>query len=693
MRRSIAAMALLLGVLAAPCLAGTAAEEDALFEKILTYEFNGNGGDLQKVADLMVASHGDAAARARIETKLVKALQSPKATYGCKQFICRQLMVGGTAKSVPALAALLTDEKLSHMARYALGRMTCPEATAALRNALGKTKGRMLIGVIGSVGSRRDTAAVGALVKLARDPDEAVAGAAIGALGRIAGPEAMKALIALLGSGKAEQRLRVVNGVLLCADALVAAGKTADALPIYTNLNKATEPAQVRAAALRGMIACGSPDAMALVVRGLSDKDANAQRVAVGLVRDLSGKKATAVFAAQLPKLPAPAQALLISALAERGDPVAGSAILAAAKSVNKDVRAAAMDALGSIGSASAVPVLATATTGEDRDVARRSLARLSSEGVEKAIVGLMHKGEPKVRAEMARILVARGAKGCVSDLAKAALDSDADVRTEALRALGILGDASGLPPLVKLMLGAKAPAERRAAEKAVIAVAGRVKDENERTRAMVDALPTVKGAAKGSLLRVIGRFGGADALKAITAAVKDPDPVVQDAAIRTLVAWPDASPADTLLDLAKNAKSLTHRVLALRGYINVVALDGSSPAATILGRYEGAMALAKRVEDKRLVLAGIASVRHPDAIKALARYQADPALKAEAGLAIQKVKDAMKAPSKVTASPRGELAKNAIDGDMKTRWDTGTPMKGGEWFTIELPVEQQITK
>ena len=54
MRRSIVAMALVLGVLAAPCLAGAMAEEDALFEKILTYDFKSGGGELQKVAELLV---------------------------------------------------------------------------------------------------------------------------------------------------------------------------------------------------------------------------------------------------------------------------------------------------------------------------------------------------------------------------------------------------------------------------------------------------------------------------------------------------------------------------------------------------------------------------------------------------------------------------------------------------------------
>ena len=83
-----------------------------------------------------------------------------------KDFACRTLTVIGTAASVPALAALLADAELSHMARYALERIPAPEAAAALRDALPKLSGKLKIGVIGSLGVRRDEASVPALAAL-----------------------------------------------------------------------------------------------------------------------------------------------------------------------------------------------------------------------------------------------------------------------------------------------------------------------------------------------------------------------------------------------------------------------------------------------------------------------------------------------------------------------------------------------
>lgn len=98
---------------------------------------------------------------------------------------CRQLSVIGTKDAVEPLAALLTDEKLSDMARYGLEPIPDPAVDDALRNALGELKGRLLAGVITSIGVRRDTKAVEALSKLLQDQDSIVVQAAAHALAQL----------------------------------------------------------------------------------------------------------------------------------------------------------------------------------------------------------------------------------------------------------------------------------------------------------------------------------------------------------------------------------------------------------------------------------------------------------------------------------------------------------------------------
>jgi len=53
------------------------------------------------------------------EDKLIAILKSD-APFNEKADACRELARGGTPQAVPVLAALLPDDKLSHLARHAL---------------------------------------------------------------------------------------------------------------------------------------------------------------------------------------------------------------------------------------------------------------------------------------------------------------------------------------------------------------------------------------------------------------------------------------------------------------------------------------------------------------------------------------------------------------------------------------------
>lgn len=119
------------------------------------------------------------------QDRLIAILEDEDASEFAKAKACQRLAVIGDDAAVPALGELLTDPKLSHYARFALEPMPGEAASQALRAALGKVEGDLLIGVINSIGRREDTRAIDALAKLRRSDDLAVADAAGDALGRI----------------------------------------------------------------------------------------------------------------------------------------------------------------------------------------------------------------------------------------------------------------------------------------------------------------------------------------------------------------------------------------------------------------------------------------------------------------------------------------------------------------------------
>jgi len=191
--------------------------------------------------------------------KLIAVLKSD-APQKEKVDACRGLAVIGTKDAVPALAALLSDEQLSHMARYALEPIPDPSVDRALRGAAGKLKGRLLVGVVGSLGVRRDAAAVPLLVPMLKDRDADVARTAARSLGKIASPEAAKALGEVLATAPEPVRPAVGEGCLACAEALLAEDKRDEAAAMYERVGKAELPKHFRVAAVQGLILARQPD-------------------------------------------------------------------------------------------------------------------------------------------------------------------------------------------------------------------------------------------------------------------------------------------------------------------------------------------------------------------------------------------------------------------------------------------------
>ena len=132
---------------------------------------------------------------------LIRVLKSDKPPAD-KAMACKQLAICGTKDAVPALAPLLADPQLASWARIALEAIPDPAADAALRKAMGKLSGPLLIGAINSIAVRRDAKAVAALAKKLKAADPEVASAAALALGRIGGTRAAKTLANTCRSGR-----------------------------------------------------------------------------------------------------------------------------------------------------------------------------------------------------------------------------------------------------------------------------------------------------------------------------------------------------------------------------------------------------------------------------------------------------------------------------------------------------------
>jgi hypothetical protein len=202
-------------------------------------------------------AHGNPAARAALEQRLAASLRRPFSD-DAQRFACRELASIGSAASVPALAALVGSEPLSHMARFALERIPGPEADKALRDAAAKTTGNTRIGVVHSIGARGDARGIPLLAKMLTD-DPAAAAAAARALGEIGTMEAAKILESFRPKATGALQMAVADAILVASDRLVASGDRAQAVKLLEPLTDASQAPHVRLAASRARSAAQRP--------------------------------------------------------------------------------------------------------------------------------------------------------------------------------------------------------------------------------------------------------------------------------------------------------------------------------------------------------------------------------------------------------------------------------------------------
>jgi HEAT repeat protein len=614
--------------------------------------------------------------------RLVATLQSGDSTHQDKVAACHRLAIVGTKEAVPVLAALLADEKLAHIARHALEPMPDPAAGAALRDALGKTQGMPLVGVINSIGFRRDADATRSLAGFLGSSDEQVAAAAAAALGRIGSPEAATILQEALSTAPDTRRVAYADACLACAEALAADGNRREAAAIYDRLCGAGLPDHVRAAAMFGAIAVREAAGVSLLVQQLESEDTPMLAAAWRAARELSGSYLTEALADGLPKLAVETQARLIQLLGDRGDKTALPAVLAAADRGAPEVRLAAIKALPRVdeGGSSRAILLRAITAGQrtvESDAALVSLGQIGGGATDATILAALPAVVPAMRARLIGVLGVRRAESARGELMKQAASGDADVSKAAFRALALVARPDDLPELLRLAIACEDDAARVPADLAVFAVSMKIEPAGQRTAPVLNALRSAPIArARCALMRplaaIVKANGGChQGFNTVKAALNDGDAQVREAALRCLADWPDASPAALLLDVAK--RDPANRELALRGGIRMAASVASGRDSTplaVVDWFTQANAVVRTVEEKLMIVSGLGSLKRIEGLQMLQPYLDDPSVQTEAALAVMEIAPALAA-SEDAAAIRSALQKitaSTKDPDLRRR-------------------------
>lgn len=558
-----------------------------------------------------------------------------------KQFAdaCRELAQLGSPEAIAPLAAVLADENLNHMARYALEPIDSPAVDQAFRDALPKLTGRPLAGVVTSLGVRRDAKAVKLLTPLLVHSDPQVAQAAARALGDIGNLDAADALRKTLPAG---DTLAIYEGLLRCAEHLHAASQTRHARDLYAMLRDAAAPHQVRAGGLRGLILTSGSEAPRVLQQALHNSDYTQFAAAARTAQETSAPAITETLAAELPKLAPDRQIVLLQTLAFKADPIGLAAVVNASRSQDKAIRLAALRALPQFENPTVGNALLEPMFDADKDIARAAqdgMAGLLGRDADTAVVALLSHANVQRRLIGVDLVSRRRMATALPDVSRLAADADPKVRIAAIQCAGELGGKAQLPFLLDLLQHPKSDQDMEAAENALEVVSVKPGSREPAVAAIQAQLGKSEPAQKSALLRVLTTIGGPEALTSVRNALADASADVRAAAVRSLAGWstPDAAP--DLLKLARESGSNTEKTVALRGYLAMAARgDVAEPQRIEMCRQ--AAPQVERAEEKRLLLAALGSVNSPDALPLLESYLADSAVKDEAATAMLSLAD-----------------------------------------------------
>lgn len=567
------------------------------------------------------------------EAQAIKALQS-SAIPAEKEAACRQLKRIGTAKAVPALVSLLSDDLLAQWALDVLVTMPCPEAGEALRAALRTTVRKPRVGVVHALGERRDRQALPELIRLMSDADVLLASSAATAVSKIGGADAIDALKKAKAAAAAPVRAAIADALLACAKGLLAGGDATAALALYREVYGSKEAERFRVAAYRGIVLSSGDRAVSLVVGALRGGDRAAKLASIQLVPELAGENATAAFAGLLAGAAPKIQVALLDALSLRGDPAAAAAVRAAVRSPDRLVRIAALKALMELGDASHVPLLAEcAVSGTDaeRAAARYSLVNLRRGDVHGAMLSLIDKARPEVQGKVLAVLGSRGERAAVPALLKLAAADKEPVNVAAISALRKLAGAPHAEALLGLIVRASSDSVREAALSTFVTVGARCEQREDFVRRALAAMQGAEVAVRCALLKAAGQLGGPGVLDALRAGARDASPQIRGVAIRTMADHAGVKALPDLLAFAREASDKDQQASALQGYWRLVGLMKIGTPEQHLKRVRDGLAAGKQPDAKRRALAELAKIPLPEAMEMAQQARGDDAVKADA--------------------------------------------------------------
>jgi len=536
---------------------------------------------------------------------LIATLQSADASLHDKALACKQLAVVGDESAVPVLASLLADERLSHYARFALEPIPGKAVDAALRDALGKVPGLLKLGVINSIGVRRDAEAVPALKELLASDDLALADAAASALARIGTPDSAASLIEALATAEGQRANIIADALVVGADVARRDGNQDQAVTMYRAIRGAKLPSRYIVAALHGEVLSAGDDGLALWEESAKSADDAIFAAAMGLARHLDPLKAVPILTQFYASAPAERKGVILQAIADLNGESAAELARQALKADDANLQVAALSVLAKHGASQDLVLLIQAVRSDNAEVraaAQAALDRLDAPGIGEALAGLLETATGDDWLTLAAT-AGRRRLAVTAPLLRKSLDSpDTARRSAAITALGAIAQWDDAAALLARLGNAASDQEKDAIREALRTAMRRQPDADAAAARLAEMIPSSTGETRAFIFELLTIVGGKTALQTVVQAAQGNDRELQDLATIALGNWLSPDAAQPLAELLESGKAEQFQVRMLRAYIRIARQFNVSPEER-LAMCQKALALSRRDAERALVM------------------------------------------------------------------------------------------
>ncbi len=626
--RAIAALITLFLILQFTACSNIGRKADQLLGQITDYQFGEDRTKLSEFSDLVREAAQSQNESKVVEETILKFLQKD-ATFAIKQFLCRQLRIIGSEKSVPVLSKMLSNEKTTDIASYALEAIPSDKVDVALIQALDKGTKKIKLGIITTLSVRGSEKAIEPIGKLLKSDDNEIAKTAATALGNIKGEKCIKLLATELESPNKILQKVVADSYLKCADNLTNENPT-KAKHMYEQLYKKDMPTMIKQSAFIGLFNT-SENQEELIYNAILKGEGIIKYIAISKLQDIPSGYTLTKFSKLLPKLSPENQIQLLGMIENRVDKASHQYVLQTLNSKEPLVRIASLNALSKIGLANdviAIAFIAANKSGDERRAARSCLDLLNNKNVDETIVANIANVKNPVKIELIRAVGTRGISSAFDTLIKNINSKDRRVRTAAYTALAEVATVKNLFTLTDKLFTITNSTDRKRMERTISKVSAKYPD-NSFANFLLKKYNVVNSINdKCSVLRLLGYTNNISALELLRKESKDDNEEIKTAAITGLSSWATPAPLNDLLDALKNAKSEKVRKAAWKGFTTFIPMDKSLSDSAKIEMFKISLKYAKTSNEKNLALDGIGHIDNFASLAALKEYYNDPTVK-----------------------------------------------------------------